>query len=83
VGIAAQRLHADNPRNRLSADFTRDGVEIYSHIEANAELVADDGAVNDQFATSVAISGNTVVAGSPNAPIGSNLNQGAAYVFGR
>lgn len=47
----------------------------------NAELTASDGNINDQFGTSVAVSGGTVVAGSPQAQIGSNAQQGAAYVF--
>ncbi len=49
----------------------------------SAELTASDGMPNDQFGTAVAISGNTAVAGAPSATIGSNIGQGAAYVFGR
>jgi len=49
----------------------------------DAELAASDGMPNDQFGTSVAISGSTVVAGAAFATIGSNVGQGAAYVFGR
>jgi hypothetical protein len=48
-----------------------------------AELTSSDGMPNDQFGTSVAISGNTAVAGAASATIGSNVGQGAAYVFGR
>ncbi len=44
-----------------------------------AELTAADGAANDSFGTSVAISGSTVVVGTP----GKNSNTGAAYVFVR
>ena len=46
-----------------------------------AELTASDGAAGDQFGWSVATSGNTVVAGAPFHAVGSNLGQGAAYVF--
>jgi len=46
-----------------------------------AELTASDGITNDEFGWSVAISGNTVVVGVPTHAVGSNLNQGAAYVF--
>jgi uncharacterized protein (DUF2345 family) len=42
-----------------------------------AELTASDGAPGDTFGSSVSISGNTVVVGSPN----SNNFRGAAYVF--
>jgi hypothetical protein len=48
---------------------------------ANAELVASDGNIQDELGTSVAVSGGTVVAGAPQAEIGTNYEQGAAYVF--
>ena len=38
---------------------------------------------NDHFGTSVAISGDTVVVGSPNDDIDGNFDQGSAYVFVR
>jgi len=46
-----------------------------------AKLTASDGTLNDNFGWSVAISGDTVVVGSPNAAIGGHTNQGSAYVF--
>jgi hypothetical protein len=49
----------------------------------SAKLIATDGAPNDQLGTSVGVSGSTIVAGAPNATIGSNSYQGAAYVFGK
>jgi FG-GAP repeat len=45
-----------------------------------AELTASDGTQDDQFAPSVSISGNIVVAGSPNATIRQGA-QGSAYLF--
>ena len=42
-----------------------------------AKLTASDGATSDQLGWSVAISGDTILAGAP----GSNSQQGAAYVF--
>jgi len=45
------------------------------------ELTAADGAAQDQFGNSVAISGNTVVVGSPDHTFGTTYGQGAAYVF--
>jgi hypothetical protein len=47
----------------------------------NAVLTASDGAARDEFGTSVAISGNTVVVGAPAAKDGTSTPQGAAYVF--
>jgi hypothetical protein len=46
-----------------------------------AELTASDAGAIDDLGFSVAISGNTVVAGDPQAMIGANQVQGAAYVF--
>lgn len=48
-----------------------------------AQFVAADGAADDQFGFSVAISGDTAVIGAITADVGANINQGAAYVFGR
>jgi hypothetical protein len=44
-------------------------------------LTDSDLARDDECGYSVAISGGTVVAGAPNARIGANQSQGAAYVF--
>ena len=46
-----------------------------------AELTASDGDKEDRLGYSVAISGNTVVVGAPQAEVGSHARQGAAYVF--
>ena len=46
-----------------------------------AKLTASDGAPVDELGTSVAISGDTVVAGASNEPLSGNIGQGAAYVF--
>src|SRR5262249_8157419 len=47
------------------------------------ELTASDGAANDFFGLSLAVSGDTAVAGAAGHKVGSNVNQGAAYVFVR
>jgi hypothetical protein len=46
-----------------------------------AKLTASDGARFDSLGASVAISGNSVVAGAPDAEVNGQLGQGAAYVF--
>jgi hypothetical protein len=45
------------------------------------ELTASDGAEGDSFGWSVALSGATALVGAFGKTIGSNLSQGAAYVF--
>ncbi len=47
------------------------------------KVVASDGAAQDWFGSSVAISGDFAVFGSPDAKIGANAAQGAAYFFRR
>jgi len=46
-----------------------------------AELTATDGGKEDRLGASVAVSGNTVVAGAPHHAVSLNASQGAAYVF--
>jgi hypothetical protein len=46
-----------------------------------AELTASDGNPNDYFGDSVAVSGSTAVVGAYYHTVGSNTQQGAAYVF--
>ncbi|MFM7052132.1 MAG: FG-GAP-like repeat-containing protein [Planctomycetota bacterium] len=46
-----------------------------------ARLTASDGANNDLFGASIAIKGDTVVVGAPEADVLGGANRGAAYVF--
>lgn len=50
-------------------------------ITQNAKLTASDGAAGDQFGESVSISGTAGLVGAPRDQIGSNINQGSAYIF--
>ncbi len=50
-------------------------------LNQTAELLAEDGAEQDHLGESVAVSGDTVVAGAPEHKVGANQEQGAAYVF--
>jgi len=47
----------------------------------SAKLTASEGAAGDNFGFSAAISGDTVIVGSPYDQIASNSSQGSAYVF--
>jgi hypothetical protein len=53
----------------------------WANMTQTAKLTASDGAAQDSLGTSVSLSGRIVVAGAPNATIGSKQFQGAAYVF--
>jgi hypothetical protein len=47
------------------------------------KLTASDAAAQDNLGFSVAISGDTAVVGAPRDQVGSNVNQGSAYVYVR
>lgn len=49
----------------------------------SAKLTASDGAANDLFGTSVAVSGDTAIIGAYSDAVGANSLQGSAYVFVR
>jgi len=83
--VAAARYNADpmpsgdayqfsNPTQGLRATFTSSGARFASTIDPlftqQAKLVASDGAAEDLFGASVAISRNTVVLGAPSADTG-------------
>jgi spore coat protein U-like protein len=62
--------------------FYRDqgGANAWGQVE---KLISADGAAGDQFGVSVSVHGNKVMVGARYADIGSNSDQGAAYVFSR
>jgi hypothetical protein len=51
--------------------------------EQTAELAASDGATNDRFGATVAVSGNRVIAGALLHQVGENQAQGGAYLFSK
>ena len=80
VGDSAQ-LVGVNPFQGAAFVFLKPSSGWKNLTTPNAELTANDGNIGDNLGTSVAVSGGTVVAGAPLAQIGSNIYQGAAYVF--
>ena len=48
-----------------------------------AKLTASDGAPGDGLGSSVAISGDTIIAGAPGDALGANRGQGSIYTFAR
>ncbi len=61
--------------------FTEPG-SGWANMTQTAKLTASDGAAGDSFGSSVSIDGDTAVVGAPDATVGTNSEQGAAYVFG-
>ncbi len=69
-----------NPDQGSVYTFARTGAAARSE---TAELTASDGDGGDQFGVSVAIEGDTIVAGAPFDNVGANVYQGSAYTFAR
>jgi hypothetical protein len=61
--------------------FVKPGAGWATTSAYTAKLTASDGAANDWFGYSVAVSGDVVVVGAPYDDISANTDQGAAYVF--
>ena len=74
---AASHTVGSNVHQGAAYVFTQKGMTWAQQ----AELTASDGVAGDLFGTSAAVSGSTIVAGAPRKTIGSNMFQGAAYVF--
>ncbi len=56
-------------------------IDTSSTWSQTAELTASDGAANDWFGYSVAVSGPTALVGARDHAVGGNAYQGAAYVY--
>ncbi len=59
--------------------FTRSG----DSWTQTAKLTASDGAAGDSLGDSVAVDGDTIVAGAPFDDVGANPEQGSVYTFAR
>lgn len=78
IGVPRREV-GGNPDQGAVYVFLRDGADwIYQ-----ALLTANDGAIDDQFGSAVAIHGDTAVVGALRHDLASNQDAGAAYVFTR
>ena len=77
--IAVVGAPGENFNQGAAYVFTRSGNQWFQQ----QRLTASDAALGDQFGSSIAISGNTVVVGAWMGTVGANSRQGSAYVFTR
>jgi hypothetical protein len=87
VAISGATIVVGAPGDDIGSNEGQGSVYVFerqggSFVEQQ-KLTASDGATADFFGHSVAISGTTIVVGAPGDDIGSDLNQGSAYVFER
>jgi hypothetical protein len=81
VAGAPDREVGKNAMQGAADVFTRPASGWAGSLHQTAELTASDGEANDALGASVALSGNTIVAGADLHTVGKSANQGAAYVF--
>jgi hypothetical protein len=83
-GASAAKVGANSGQGAAYI-FARPGGGWSGTLNQAAKLVASDGAASNALANSTGISsnGDTVVAGAVFAKVGTNVNQGAAYVYER
>jgi hypothetical protein len=88
VAVNGPTIAAGAPSHAVGGNTTQGAVYVYTkpaggwtNATESAELTASDGAAADQLGSSVAISADTIAAGSPQRTVGGNLDQGAVYVF--
>ena len=87
VAISGDTLVVGAYLDNIGATFLQGSAYVFSRSGATwaqqQKLIADDGADDDTFGWSVAVSGGTVVVGAALDDIGGTFNQGSAYVFVR
>ena len=88
VAISGNIIVVGSPKHTVGADNEQGAAYVFTMPASGwasetdtSELTATDGARFDELGWSVGVSGDTVVAGAPNHKVGSNAEQGAAYVF--
>lgn len=81
VGVPGHRL-GDGVRTGAVYVYQK-GAAGWTDMTPTAVLTANDAMALDQLGTSVAIWGDTIVAGAPGVDIGANGFQGAVYLFRR
>ena len=74
--LASARVPINGPKNSPAVAALKQNAWIEQQ-----ELTAADGARDDVFGYSVAVSGQTAIIGAAGKTIGNNSGQGAAYVF--
>jgi hypothetical protein len=89
VTISGDTIVAGSPDHEVGGDpaagavyvFTEPASGGWTNLVSPVELTAADGSSNDDLGASVAIAGDTIVAGAPGRTVSSNSKAGTVYVF--
>lgn len=80
VGAALDDVTAVDQGSAYVFERNQDGANVWGQIR---QLTASDGAIEDNFGLSTAISGDAIIVGAPYDDGAGNGNQGSAYLFVR
>ena len=87
VAIAGDTAVVGSVRDDINSNTNQGSAYVFvrngSVWTQQAKLVANDGSTDDNFGYSVAISGDTIIVGSPFDNVNSQINRGSAYIFVR
>jgi trimeric autotransporter adhesin len=89
LAIAGGTILAGAPSHQVGSYAEQGAVYVFTMpstgwtgaLTQNAELTTAQGIADDELGSSVALSGNTIVAGATGRTVESNLYEGAAFVF--
>jgi hypothetical protein len=85
VAIGGDTIVAGAPTDAVGANGLQGSGYVFARSGGvwteEQKLTASDGGTGDRFGSSVAINGDTIVAGAPDDDVGANLDQGSVYVF--
>ncbi|NQW16907.1 MAG: alpha/beta fold hydrolase [Chloroflexi bacterium] len=87
IAISGETIVVGVPNDAVGTNAYQGSAYVFLRSEGvwsqQAHLIAADGEEFDEFGNSVSLDGDTIVVGDPRDDIGSNVNQGSAYVFAR
>jgi hypothetical protein len=90
VLISGDRIVVGAPCDDVGANDDQGSAYIFERNQGGADnwgevakLTASNGEFNDQFGSSVSISGDTIIVGALIDDVGANIDQGSAYIFER
>ena len=85
IAVSGNTVVVGAPQHTVGSNSTQGAAYVFVQSggtwSEQAELTASDGSAFDEFGSSVAVNGSTVVVGAGWRTVGSNNSQGAAYVF--
>ena len=82
VAVGSGRIVVGAPDNNINSNADQGSAYIFDLNGNQLEIItASDGAAGDHFGYSVAVGSGRIVVGAYEAHIGSNADQGAAYIF--